>query len=221
MCCTERMSRPPRMPTSSRSAGASNDKHSQQRQTNHARAEGHRRVAAVSRTLGDRGGHFGAPHVVIGLISDTHGLLRPEAITALEGVQRIIHAGDIGAGEILDRLGRIAPVIAVRGNNDRDRWAASLPEKVVTEIAGARVCVIHDVKELGVDPAREGFDIVIAGHSHRPRVERLGPVLFLNPGSAGPRRFTLPISVGRLHLGLAEPHAEIVELDVAAARGRR
>ena len=156
--------------------------------------------------------------IVIGVVSDTHGLLRPEAITALGGVDRIVHAGDIGPPAILDRLREIAPVIAVRGNNDRERWAAALPEVVVIDIAGARVCVIHDVKELRVDPVREGLDVIVSGHSHRPSVERRGRLLLLNPGSAGPRRFTLPVAVARLHLEPTGPRAEIVELDVAPPR---
>ena len=160
--------------------------------------------------------------MVIGLISDTHGLLRPEALAALDGADQIVHAGDIGSPGILDRLREIAPVIAVRGNNDREPWAESLPEVVVTDVAGVRICVIHDVKELHGNPAREGIDVVVSGHSHRPSVERRGGLLLLNPGSAGPRGFTLPVAIARLHLKPAGPRAEIVELDVAPPRaGRR
>jgi hypothetical protein len=150
--------------------------------------------------------------MIVGLVSDTHGLLRPEALAALAGAERIVHAGDIGSPAILDRLGTIAPVIAVRGNNDRDAWAASLPEVVVAEMGGARVCVIHDLKELRRDPEREGIDVVVSGHSHRPGIERRGRVVFINPGSAGPRRFTLPVAVARLRLDATGPHAEIIEL---------
>ena len=150
---------------------------------------------------------------VIGVISDTHGLLRPEAIAALLGTDLIVHAGDIGAEAVLQRLGEIAPVIAIRGNNDRDAWAASLPEVVVTEIAGARVCVIHEVKKLPFDPVKEGLDVVIYGHSHRPCVARREQVLLLNPGSAGPRRFTLPIALARLHVAASGLSVEAGELD--------
>jgi putative phosphoesterase len=152
---------------------------------------------------------------LVGVISDTHGLLRPEALAALEGADAIVHAGDIGSAGILDALRRLAPVIAVRGNNDRDAWAASLPEIAKTEIGGLRIWVVHDLAELAEDPARAGVAVVISGHSHRPRVERREGLLFLNPGSAGPRRFSLPIAVARLRLGPAGPRAQIVELTVA------
>jgi putative phosphoesterase len=158
---------------------------------------------------------------VVGVIADTHGLLRPEAIAALEGVDLIVHAGDIGAAAILDELGKIAPVLAVRGNNDREGWAASVPEIVTTVIAGVRLCVVHELKTLQGDPAVRDAEVVISGHSHRPSVERIAGGLRLNPGSAGPRRFTLPISVARLHLGPGSARAEIVELDVAAGPARR
>jgi putative phosphoesterase len=158
---------------------------------------------------------------VVGVIADTHGLLRPEAIAALESVDLIVHAGDIGAAAILDELGKIAPVLAVRGNNDREGWAASVPEIVTTVIAGVRLCVVHELKTLQGDPAVRDAEVVISGHSHRPSVERIAGGLRLNPGSAGPRRFTLPISVARLHLGPGIARAEIVELDVAAGPARR
>ena len=156
----------------------------------------------------------------MGVISDTHGLLRPEAVAALEGVDAIVHAGDIGSAEILDALRRIAPVVAVRGNNDRDAWAAALPEIARTQIGATRIWVVHDLKELGEDPARAGVDVVISGHSHRPRVERREGLLLLNPGSAGPRRFSLPVAVARLHLAPAGPRAEIVELGVGGPTRR-
>lgn len=155
------------------------------------------------------------------MISDTHGLLRPEALSALAGSERIVHAGDIGSPEILARLAEIAPVIAVRGNNDRDPWAMAVPDVVVTDLAGVRVCVIHDVRDLRLDPAREGVAIVVSGHSHRPGIERRGPVMFVNPGSAGPRRFTLPISVARIRLAAGGSRAELVELHVAPVRARK
>jgi uncharacterized protein len=145
----------------------------------------------------------------VGVISDTHGLLRPEAVAALDGVERIVHAGDIGAAEILSALSRIAPVTAVRGNNDRGPWAREIQEREVLEIAGHRLLVLHDLKELEVDPAREGYAAVIAGHSHKPHIERRGGVLFLNPGSAGPRRFRLPISLAILSISATKLEAEL------------
>jgi putative phosphoesterase len=137
----------------------------------------------------------------IGIISDTHGLVRPEALAALAGSELIVHAGDVGGPEVLEALAAIAPVRAVRGNNDVGRWAARLPSSDVVEVDGHALYVIHDVKELDVDPAAAGFAAVIAGHSHRPRNERVGGVLYFNPGSAGPRRFKLPITVGRIDAG--------------------
>jgi len=157
---------------------------------------------------------------VVGVIADTHGLLRPEAVAALAGVDVIVHAGDIGGAAILEALRAIAPVIAVRGNNDRDAWAAALPDVARTEVGGVRLCVVHDLKELRGDPASEGVDVVISGHSHRPSVARRARLLLLNPGSAGPRRFTLPVAVARLYIGPAGPRAEIVELAVAPPPAR-
>jgi putative phosphoesterase len=134
----------------------------------------------------------------LGVISDTHGLLRPQAVDALRGSDLIVHAGDIGAPEVLRGLEALAPVIAVRGNNDRGPWAAAVPLTETFERAGAFVHVLHDVHELDLDPRAAGVSVVIAGHSHQPRCEEREGVLFFNPGSAGPRRFTLPISVGHL-----------------------
>jgi putative phosphoesterase len=145
----------------------------------------------------------------VGVISDTHGLLRPEAVAALEGVGQIVHAGDIGTAEILTALSRIAPVTAVRGNNDGGPWAREIEERAVLEIEGHRVFVLHDLKELDVDPAREGYAAVIAGHSHKPLIERRNGVLFLNPGSAGPRRFKLPISLAILSVSAAKLDAQL------------
>lgn len=142
----------------------------------------------------------GASRLVVGLISDTHGLVRPEALAALRGSRHIVHAGDIGDPAVLDALARIAPVTAVRGNNDRGPWARKLPETETIELAGARIYVLHDLSQLDLDPAAAGIDIVIAGHSHRPVSELRGGVLYLNPGSAGPRRFKLPVTVARLAL---------------------
>ncbi len=147
--------------------------------------------------------------LTIGLIADTHGLLRAEALTALAGVSRIIHAGDIGGPEVLEALGAIAPVDAVRGNNDRGAWAEALPETRVVRAAGARILVLHDIKTLAVDPAAQGYAVVIAGHSHRPDVTQREGVLFVNPGSAGPRRFSLPVAVGFLSLHPDGPRARI------------
>jgi putative phosphoesterase len=150
----------------------------------------------------------------IGVISDTHGLVRPEALRALEGADLIVHAGDVGRPEVLDALRTVAPVVAVRGNNDRGPWAAALAETEVVESDGRSLYVLHDLKELDLDPRAAGFDAVIAGHSHQPRVERRDGVLYLNPGSAGPRRFRLPIAVAWLAIEPARMDAEIVTLDV-------
>jgi uncharacterized protein len=147
--------------------------------------------------------------VRIGLISDTHGLLRPEAVQALAGVEHIIHAGDIGAAEIIESLRNIAPVDAVRGNNDKGPWAEEFPPWLALELAGIGIHVVHDVKELDVDPAAAGFRVVIAGHSHKPQVTERDGVLFVNPGSAGPRRFSLPVTIGYLTVGKGSASAEI------------
>ena len=136
----------------------------------------------------------------VGLISDTHGLVRPEALAALAGSAHIIHAGDIGVPAVLEALARIAPVTAVRGNNDLGPWAGGLRERETLEIAGTRIYVIHDLAQLELDPAAAGIDVVVSGHSHRPAKERHGGALYVNPGSAGPRRFKLPIAVARLAL---------------------
>jgi putative phosphoesterase len=152
------------------------------------------------------------------VISDTHGVLRPEATAALAGSDVIVHAGDIGSTAVLDALRAIAPVVAVRGNNDRDAWAASLPEEVITDVGGLRVCVVHDVKALAIDAEDEAIDVVIAGHSHRPSIERRGRLLLVNPGSAGPRRFSLPVTVARLTSSTPGANAEIVALEVPAPR---
>lgn len=158
----------------------------------------------------------------IGVISDTHGLLRPQALAALAGCDLIVHAGDIGTAAsgpaILARLGTIAPVVAVRGNNDRGAWAEALPEVDTVALGTYRLLVLHDLKTLACDPAAEGLAAVIAGHSHRPDVAWRGPVLHLNPGSAGPRRFRLPVSVATLELDAGRPRARIVELDPEAGQ---
>ena len=151
----------------------------------------------------------------IGLISDTHGLLRPEAAAALRGVDHIIHAGDIGGAEVLAALEEIAPVDAVRGNNDRGAWAASIPETLELQFDEARVYVIHEVSRLEVNPADRGLHVVVAGHSHKPVAEERAGVLFVNPGSAGPRRFKLPVSVAHLHIAGKRVRAELLNLEVA------
>ena len=148
----------------------------------------------------------------VGLISDTHDLLRPEAIDFLRGVDHIVHAGDIIDACILDDLERLAPVTAVRGNNDRGAWADRLKEVEVVTLGDVSVCVIHDLTRLDLDLAQAGIDIVVSGHSHKPRVERRGGALFVNPGSAGPRRFTLPIAVAELVIEGRSVSARIVEL---------
>jgi putative phosphoesterase len=150
----------------------------------------------------------------IGVISDTHGLVRPEALRALAGADLVVHAGDIGGPEVLDALRAVAPVVAVRGNNDRGAWAGALADTEVVEHAGHTLYVLHDVHALDLDPRAAGFHAVIAGHSHRPKLERRGGVLYLNPGSAGPRRFRLPVSVARLDVGPGGLEGEIVTLDV-------
>jgi putative phosphoesterase len=136
--------------------------------------------------------------VRVGLISDTHGLLRPEALNALRGSDFIIHAGDIGHYEIIEQLSKLAPVTAVRGNNDKGAWASTLHETEVLNVGEAFIYVLHDVAQLSVDPVANGFHAVVSGHSHRPEVNERDGVLYVNPGSAGPRRFTLPVSVGEL-----------------------
>jgi putative phosphoesterase len=150
----------------------------------------------------------------VGVISDTHGLLRPEAAAALAGADLILHAGDVGAPEVLEGLSAIAPVTAVRGNNDRGPWAEALPESALVEIDGLRLYVIHDVHAFSLDPLAEGIAAVVAGHSHRPGQERRRGVLFFNPGSAGPRRFRLPVAVGRLLVRRGRVDGELILLDV-------
>ena len=149
---------------------------------------------------------------LVGVISDTHGLLRPQALEALAGAQLVIHAGDVGSPDILPSLSRLARVEPVRGNVDTDSWALALPETTVVEVEGRSLYVLHDVKQLDLDPVAAGFAAVISGHSHVPASEMRNGVLYFNPGSAGPQRFSLPISVGRLWLSAEGIRAEIVEL---------
>ena len=151
---------------------------------------------------------------IIGVISDTHGLVRPEAMAALKGVELIIHGGDIGKAEVLQSLSLIAPVCAIRGNNDRDSWAKKLPDVLKLQINGVKFQVIHDVNELESDPSAAGIHAVISGHSHKPSVIERDGVLFINPGSAGPRRFKLPVTVSKLRLRHKMVAAEIIELRI-------
>ncbi|NMG45981.1 YfcE family phosphodiesterase [Aromatoleum toluvorans] len=154
----------------------------------------------------------------IGLISDTHGLLRPEAREVLAGSDRIIHAGDVGAPAILDTLARIAPLTVVRGNNDRGEWACGLRETETLRVGGVVIHVIHDLADLALDPAAAGIRVVVSGHSHKPRVEGRDGVLYVNPGSAGPRRFTLPVAVAELVIERDEVSARIVGLPIPKTR---
>jgi putative phosphoesterase len=148
----------------------------------------------------------------IGVISDTHGLLRGSALAALRGCDPIIHAGDVGDTVVLEALGEIAPVFAVRGNVDRADWAKALPAAARVEIEGRRIFVLHDIADLDFEPADAGFHAVIFGHSHRPSVETIAGVLHLNPGSAGPRRFDLPVTLAHLTFAQGELAAKIVEI---------
>ena len=149
---------------------------------------------------------------LIGVISDTHGLVRPQAIEALACVDLILHAGDIGNREVLDTLNQIAPVVAVRGNNDKGEWTQSLPDWEVVEIGTVSIYMLHDLKEMDISPTADIFQVVVSGHSHKPAIEERRGVIYLNPGSAGPRRFTLPVSVAHLHILNGKVDAEIIEL---------
>ena len=149
----------------------------------------------------------------VGVISDTHGLLRDEAIEALRGSELILHAGDVGDPAILESLRRIAPVIAVRGNIDTETWAQELPENEVVDVSGVVFYMLHDLKTLDLNPRAAGFHVVVSGHSHKPvQMERDG-VLYINPGSAGPRRFSLPITLARMDVGRKPWRVEFVDLE--------
>jgi len=150
--------------------------------------------------------------MLVGVISDTHGLLREEAVRALAGCERILHAGDVGSPEILPALEKIAPVTAVRGNVDRERWAQFLPLAETVELGEASVYMLHDLGTLDLNPSAAGFAAVISGHSHHPLSETRDGVLYLNPGSAGPRRFRLPVTLARLHVNGKRLRAELVTL---------
>jgi putative phosphoesterase len=151
----------------------------------------------------------------VGVISDTHGLLRPEAVAFLRGCDLVIHAGDIGDARILTELGAIAPVSAVRGNNDKGPWAARVPETEALQVEDVAIYVLHDIAELDLDPAAARFRVVVSGHSHKPSVREVGGVLYLNPGSAGPRRFRLPVAVAEILVDAGSARAHVVELEIA------
>jgi len=151
---------------------------------------------------------------VVGVISDTHGLLRPEAVAALAGSDLIVHAGDVGDPAVLESLSRLAPVHAVRGNVDVQPWAASLPLTDAVDLGPTLLFVLHDLAALDLDPAAAGIGVVVHGHSHHPAAVRRDGVLYLNPGSAGPRRFDLPVSLARLTVTATSLDAEIVTLEV-------
>ncbi len=148
----------------------------------------------------------------IGVISDTHGLLRREALERLDGVDHVIHAGDVGSPDILPELERIAPVTAIKGNVDTQAWAAGLPETARVAFEGHAIFIIHDRKALDFDPAREGIGVVISGHSHKQGIETVDGVLYLNPGSAGRRRFRLPVTVATLDLDQGRVVAHLHEI---------
>jgi len=150
--------------------------------------------------------------LLVGVISDTHGLLRHEAIDALRGSDRILHAGDVGDPKILEALARIAPVTAIRGNIDTEPWASTLPETEVIEAGNISIYMLHNLRQLDLKPEGAGFRVVIYGHSHKPKIEEKNGVLYFNPGSAGPRRFHLPVIVGRLMIQSRKVWAELIEL---------
>ena len=152
--------------------------------------------------------------VLVGIISDTHGLVRSEAVRALKGSELLIHAGDIGNPQVVEQLHEIAPTFVVRGNNDRGAWAADLPVTQVVEVGELLFYVLHEISQLDVDPAVAGFAAVVSGHSHQPSIQFRDGVLYLNPGSAGPRRFSLPVAVARVHVSGRQMRPEIVELRV-------
>jgi uncharacterized protein len=152
--------------------------------------------------------------MLIGVISDTHGLLRPQALEALRGVEHIIHAGDVGGSDILPKLRKIAPVTSIAGNVDVEAWAGKLPATEVVELGGLSFYVLHNLRAIDLKPKAAGFAAVISGHSHQPGYEFSEGVLYFNPGSAGPRRFKLPVTVGKIEIRDGELFPEIVELEV-------
>ena len=151
---------------------------------------------------------------VIGLISDTHGLLRPEVASVLTGSDLIVHAGDIGKAEVLVELKKIAPLVAIKGNVDRDEWARSVPDRRSVRVGLHRLYLIHNVQELDLDPVKRKLRVIVSGHSHKPLIAEKDGVLLVNPGSAGPRRFKLPVAVGKLFVHGQDVRAEIIELNL-------
>jgi uncharacterized protein len=151
----------------------------------------------------------------IGIISDTHGLLRPEAVAFLRGSAYIVHAGDVGHADVLDELNAVARVTAVRGNNDNGPWAETIAETETLKVGAVSIYVVHDLAQLDLDPAAAGYQVVVSGHSHKPSMERRGGVLYLNPGSAGPRRFKLPIAVAELEVTGGAVEGRLVELAIS------
>ncbi len=149
----------------------------------------------------------------IGILSDTHGLLRREVEQALSGCQRILHAGDVGDGQVLTRLGRIAPVMAVRGNMDYGSWSNSLPIKEMVEIGGIFFYILHDLNQLDLDPSAAGIHMVVSGHTHQPKIFQKNGVIYLNPGSAGHRRFNYPVSIARVRIENGATTPRIIEID--------
>jgi len=149
---------------------------------------------------------------LIGVISDTHGLVRPEALDALRGVELVLHAGDVGNSQVLEALKGIAPVVAVRGNNDKGQWAEELPQWDVVEVEAVSIYILHDLKEIDISPSGARFQVVVSGHSHKPLIEKRRGVLYVNPGSAGPRRFSLPVSIARLRVINETVKAQVIEL---------
>jgi len=147
----------------------------------------------------------------VGVISDTHGLLRPEARAFARACDYIIHGGDIGSAAILDELSAMAPLIAVKGNNDRQAWAARLPQTEMIRVGGVFIYVIHDLSQLDIEPHAAGAHVVVSGHSHKPSIEMRNGVLYVNPGSCGPRRFSLPLSVGEIRVDGTKVRARTVE----------
>ena len=150
----------------------------------------------------------------VGVISDTHGLMRPQALEALQGCEALLHAGDIGSPQVIDALQSLAPVTCVRGNNDVEAWAKRIPESTTIEIEGVRIHLLHDLNELTLEPDVERVSVIVSGHSHRPTVETRAGVLYFNPGSAGPRQFKLPIAVGVLEIADGVVRGHILQLDI-------
>ena len=158
------------------------------------------------------GANAGGSSTTLGIISDTHGLLRPEALTALTGCDGVIHAGDLGRLEVYEALCRLAPTVAIRGNVDRGPWAQKFPETLALSVAGVHIYVLHDLNVLTFDPMAEKVDLVISGHSHRPVFEERAGILYVNPGSAGPRRFSLPVTLARLKISTVECWVELIDV---------